>query len=98
MRVVVARGIAGNLGAFSELGPRAQVQVVHGDKDPPLRGFQPISYVGEGAAYYHTHGKGEVGVLHLLFYEELPYVLPRLYHMSNLLTSRACFSMYSRRL
>ena len=67
VRVVVAAGVAGDLGALAVLGARAEVQVVHGDQDAPLRGLQAVADVGQGAVHDRAHGVGEVGILHFLF-------------------------------
>ena len=45
VRVVVTRGVAGDLGGLSVLGGRAQVEVVHRDQDAPLDRLEAVSDV-----------------------------------------------------
>ncbi len=65
VRVVVARGIAGDLGALAVLGPRAQVQVVHGDQDPALAGLEAVAHVGQGPRVDDAECVGQVRLMHL---------------------------------
>jgi hypothetical protein len=67
VRVIVAAGIAGDLGALHPARPRPEVQVVHRHQDPPLRGLQTVAYVGQGPADDHAHRVDQVAVLQLLF-------------------------------
>ena len=65
--MVVAAGVAGDLRALDAARPRRQVQVVHGDQDPPLRGLQPVADVGQRPADDHAHRVRQVAVLQLVF-------------------------------
>ena len=69
--VVVAGGVAGDLGALPELGAGPQVQVVHRHQDAPLGGLQTVPGVGERPLDDHAHGVGQVGVLELLVEREV---------------------------
>ena len=66
MRVVVAAGIAGDFGAFEVLARGAEIQVVHGDQNPPLRGFEPVADIGQSPVHDGAHGVREIAVLQLL--------------------------------
>src|SRR5688572_32583611 len=46
-RVVVARRVAGDLRALPVLRARREVEVVHRDQDPALRGLQAVADVGD---------------------------------------------------
>ena len=68
VRMIVAAGVAGDLGAFDAGGAGREIQVVHRDQNPPLRRLQPVAHVGQApAADDHAHRVGEVAVLQLLF-------------------------------
>ena len=69
--VVVAAGIAGNLRALHPRRAGGEVEVVHGDQDPPLRRLEPISHVGQGPRHDHAHGIRQVAVFQLLFDRQL---------------------------
>ena len=65
--MIVAAGVAGDLGALDPAGPRRQVQVVHGDQDAPLRGLQAVAHVGQRPADDHAHRVRQIAVLQLVF-------------------------------
>ena len=65
--MIVAAGIAGDLGTLHPACPRREVQVVHRHQDPPLRGLQAVADVGQGPADDHAHGVDQVAVFKLLF-------------------------------
>ena len=64
--VVVAAGVAGDLGAFDPGSPRRKVEIVHRHEDAALRGLEPVADVGEGPRDDDAHRVGEVAVLQLL--------------------------------
>ena len=67
VRVVVAAGVAGDLGALDgACGRGAEVQVVHRDQDAPLRRLEPVADVGQRPVHDRAHRVGEVAVLQLL--------------------------------
>ncbi len=65
--VVVTGGIAGDLGALTMFGARSELEVVHGDEDAALRGFQAVANVGQCAVHDGGHGIGEVAFLEFVF-------------------------------
>ena len=65
VRVVVARGVAGDLRALAVLGARRQVQVVHRDQDPPLGGLEAVADVGQGPGVDHRERVRQVRLAHL---------------------------------
>ena len=67
VRVVVARGVARDLGALPRLRPGPEPQVVHRDEDPALARFQPVADVGQRPVDDHAHRVPEVRRLQLLF-------------------------------
>ncbi len=77
VRVVVAGGVTGDLGALAELGPGAEIQVVHGYEDAPLGGLQTVSRVRQSALNDHAHGVGQVGTTHLLIEQMIADLIAR---------------------
>ncbi len=71
VRVVVAAGVAGDLGALTMLGARAKLQVVHGDEDAPLRGLEAVADIRQGTVHDRAHGVRQIRILHLLLDEEV---------------------------
>ena len=67
VRVVVAGGVAGDLGALAVLRPRAEVQVVHRDQDPPLRRLEPVADVRQRAVHDRGHRVRQVAGMQLPF-------------------------------
>jgi len=63
VRMIVAAGIAGDLGAFDPTRSRTEVQVVHGHENAPLRRLQTVPHVGQRAADNHAHGVRQVALL-----------------------------------
>ena len=55
VRVVVSGGIPGDLGTLDPRCTGGQVQVVHGDQDASLGGFEPIANVWQCAADDNAH-------------------------------------------
>ena len=66
VRVVVAAGVAGDLRALHAGGAGRQIEIVHGDQDPPLRRLEPVADVGQGPADDHAHCVRQVTVFELL--------------------------------
>ena len=54
--MVVARGVAADLGAFAVLAAREQREIVHRVEDAPLGGFEAVARVGQGAGDDDRHG------------------------------------------
>ena len=67
VRMVVAAGVAGDLGALHAAGAGREVQVVHRHQNPPLRRLQPVAHVGQRPADDHAHRVRQVAVLQLVF-------------------------------
>ena len=63
--VVVARGVAGDLGALAVLGPRTQVQVIHGDQNPALAGLEAVAHVGQCPRVDDAERISQVRLMHL---------------------------------
>ena len=63
MRVVVARGVACDLGALDVLASRRQVEVVHGHEDPTLRRLESVTDIGQGTIHDRAHGIRQVGIV-----------------------------------
>ena len=66
VRVVVAARVARDLGTLDARRPGAQIQVVHGDQNPPLRRLQPVAHVGQRSADNHAHRVRQIAFLQLL--------------------------------
>ncbi len=66
VRMIVAAGVAGDLGALDRARPRREVQVVHGDQNSPLRGLQPVAHVRQCPADDHAHRVGQIAALELV--------------------------------
>ena len=71
VRVVVPAGVAGDLRALDPPAARAEVQVVHRDQNPPLRGFQSVPRIRKRPADDDRHRIGEIAVSHLILDVEL---------------------------
>ncbi len=65
--VVVARSVAGDLGAFTMFRAWSELEVVHGDEDAALRRLEAVADVGERAVHDGGHGVGEVAFLEFVF-------------------------------
>ncbi len=66
VRVVVARGVAGDLRALPVRTAGREIEVVHRDQDAALRGLQAVAHVRERTGDDHRHRVIDVGGLHLL--------------------------------
>jgi hypothetical protein len=66
VRVVVARRVAGDLGALEVFTSRAEVKVAHGDEDAALRRLEPVTDVGQRPVHDRAHRVRQVAVLQLL--------------------------------
>ena len=73
--VVVAEGVAGDLGALAEFRARPQAKVVHRDEDATLRGLEPVADVRERAVHDHAHREVQERVLQFGLNVEVPDVL-----------------------
>jgi hypothetical protein len=67
VRVVVARGVTGDLGALPVAPSRREIQVVHCDQDAALRGLEPVADIGERARDDDRHRVVDVAGPHLIF-------------------------------
>ena len=65
VRMVVARGIAGDLRALAVAATGGQVEIVHRHQDPPLRRLESVADVGQRARNDHRHRVVDVAGLHL---------------------------------
>ena len=69
--VIVAAGVAGNLGALHPPGARREVEIVHRDENPSLRWLETISHVRQGPTDDHAHRVGQIAVFELLLNGQL---------------------------
>ena len=67
VRVVVAGGVAADLGAFAVAAIRREAEVVHGHEDAALHGLEAVAHVGQRARDDHAHRVVEIRLLHLGF-------------------------------
>ena len=67
VRMVVAGGVAADLGAFAVAAVGGEAEVVHGHQDAALYGLQAVAHVGQRARDDHAHRVVEIGLLHLGF-------------------------------
>ena len=51
VRVIVAHGVADDLGALQKAAVRRQPQLVHGVEDAPVHGLQAVAHVGQRAVH-----------------------------------------------
>ncbi len=51
VRMVVAHGVADDLGALEEAAVRRQPQLVHGIEDAPVHGLQAVAHIGQRAVH-----------------------------------------------
>ena len=64
--MVIARGLAADLGALHVLAVGHNAQLVHRVKDAALRGLQPVAHVGQRARDDHRHRVIEERILDLV--------------------------------
>ncbi len=62
VRVIVAHGVADDLGALQKAAVRRQPQLVHGVEDAPVHGLQAIAHVGQRAVHDGRQRVGEVAL------------------------------------
>src|SRR5580692_6981110 len=67
VRMVIARSVAANLGAFAVAAVRSEAEVIHGHEDAPLHGLEAVAHVGQRASDDHAHRVVEIRLLHLGF-------------------------------
>jgi len=67
VRMVITAGVTRNLGTLHAARSRPEVQVVHGDQNPPLRRLQPVAHIGQRPADNHAHGVCQVGLFQFVF-------------------------------
>ncbi len=72
--VVVAGGVAGDLGALAVLRPGGEVEVVHRVEDAALGRLQPVAHVRQRARDDDAHGERHERLAHLLFDVDVGYV------------------------
>ncbi|MPN12033.1 hypothetical protein SDC9_159343 [bioreactor metagenome] len=73
MGVIFAQHIAHDAGALMEGLIRAEALLVHGIKDAPMHGLQPVPHIGKGAVDNNRHSIGDERFLHLLLNIEGAY-------------------------
>ncbi len=66
MRVILADDVADRAGGLVVGTLRREVQLVHGVKNAPVHGLQPVADIGKRAAHDHAHRVIEVGALHFI--------------------------------
>ena len=66
------------------------MEVVHGDEDSSLGGFEAVADVGECAVHDGGHGVGEVGLLEFLFDLEVCNACVLVLHVCHVLLGRGC--------
>ena len=66
VRVVIARGVARDLGAFTVLPAGKKRQIVHRVEDAPLGGLEAVARVGQGAGNDDGHRVVQEGLRHFL--------------------------------
>ena len=65
--MVVADDLADDLGALAVGAVARQTHLPHGEEHAPVRGLQPVTYVGKRAPDDHAHRVIQVRALHLVF-------------------------------
>ena len=65
--VVVAAGVAGDLGALAVLLVGGEAEIVHRDHDAALAGLEAVAHIGEGAVGEHAHRIVDERRAHLVF-------------------------------
>ena len=66
VRMIVAAGVARDFGTLHAGRARREIQVVHGNQNPPLGGFQAVADIGQGSRNDHAHRVGQIAVLEFL--------------------------------
>jgi len=73
MRMILAQDVANNTGAlFVRLVPETP-QLIHGEEDTAMHGFQTIAKVRQRSTNDNAHGVLEVGLLHLVLDVDVEY-------------------------
>ena len=72
--VIVARCVARDLGAFSMLAPRREIEVIHSHKNATLRWLQAVAYIRQRTVCDRTHRVREVTVMQFLIDALLDHV------------------------
>src|SRR5262249_44904210 len=67
VRMVVAAGVAADLGTLDPRCRGTEIQVIHSDEDSSLRRLKAIAHVRQSPADNHAHGVSEIAVLWLFF-------------------------------
>ena len=80
MRVIVAAGVAANLGALDVLASRREIKVMHGHQNAPLTWLQTVAHIGQRAVHDGAHGVGQVAGVQLLLNR----------HFNNMINWRGC--------
>ena len=62
--MVVSHCFAADFGTFRSLGTGRQIEVIHGDQNTALGGFESISDIGNRPTDDNAHGVGQITVLH----------------------------------
>ena len=74
VRMVIARGISGDLGALAIAARGRQIQVVHRDQNAPLSWLQSVANIRQRPRRNDAHCVVEVRRTHLVLDEDLPNV------------------------
>ena len=67
VRVVISRGVPGNLRTLDPRRSGGQAQVVHGDQNSTLAGLQPVANVWKSSADDNAHGIRQIAISQLVF-------------------------------
>jgi len=67
VRMVLAHGVADDLGALGVLLVEVQAHLMHGKEDAAMHGLEAVADIGQSAADDDRHGVVEVRAAHLLF-------------------------------
>ena len=71
VRVVVAAGVAGDLGALHPGSAGGEIEVVHRHEDAALRWLEAVTDIGQRPGHDDAHRVGQVAVLQLLLDRQL---------------------------
>jgi hypothetical protein len=67
MRVILLQALAHHAGALGVSLVVLQAFAVHGGKNAPMHGLQPVASIWKRAPHDYRHGVGEIRAAHLLF-------------------------------
>ena len=74
VRVVVARGVAGDLRALAVLSSRREIEIVHRHENAALRGLETVADVRQRPVHDGAHRVGQVGIVEFAFDLQVDHV------------------------